>query len=96
MNDQRTLIHNTTGQKASGYTLELHNFVSGNTMNDYDNNTYIGKYTDNGDGTYSIDVDVTNDIVWILKNSSGTVIKKRPARDDIGELLIGDDTPLLP
>ena len=95
MDDTRTLFHTTNGGTASGYTLELHSFTSGNAMADYSSSTPIVTYTDNADGTYSADIDTTESIVWILKNSAGTIIKKRPIANDQYEMLIGDDTPLI-
>ena len=95
INDERTLVHSTTGQVATGYTLELHEFVDGNTKDDYSSSTLVGTYSET-DEKYHLHIASTIKAVWILKNPADTVIKKRPDSDDRFELIVGDDTPLLP
>lgn len=96
MTDERIVLNKRTGLPQTGYTLEAHTWVDGNSMADYDSTTKIGEYSDDGDGTYELDIETTVRAVLILKNASGTAIKIKPSNTNKYLELGGENRPELP
>ena len=95
MTDDRLLQDTTAPHEAiTGYTLEAHNWRTGYSLANYAANTgptRIGTYTDNADGTYSLDVVTTVKAVIIAKNASGTAFYKKPVGANLFLKLEGDN-----
>ena len=95
MTDTRLLQDTTSPHEAiTGYTLEAHTWTTGAVLADYAANTYttlIGTYTDNGDGTYELDIVTTGKYVLIAKNPAGTAFYKKPVSANLFLKLEGDN-----
>jgi len=96
MTDERTILNKNTGRAAPGYIMEAHTWNTGDELADYaanTNSTLIGIYTDNGDGTYSLNIALTAKFVVIVKSSTGTALKKKPVASDAYMKVEGDNQP---
>ena len=95
MTDDRLLQDTTAPHEAiTGYTVEAHAWYNAAVLADYAANTYstlIGTYTDNADGTYSLDVITTVKAVIIAKNAAGTAFYKKPVGANLFLKLEGDN-----
>jgi hypothetical protein len=84
MRDSRVIINKQSGEGQSGYTLSLYTYSSNSP---YYTTPKIGDYTDNGDGTYYLDITTTVKGTLVLTTNDDTLVPT----NFIGHLFQGDN-----
>ena len=90
MRDTRSILNKNNGEGQSGYTMKIHSYSG---ISPYYTGAALYTYTDNGDGTYHVDVTATIKGTIVITTAAGTTIVPS---NFIGRVFWGDNIPTIP